>query len=162
MIHWRQVQMFGNAWKPFNIGKAQLRNLEVEGSWDVSTWLNLNADALFTDARDISSLPFDKAPQLMYTPKLKYGLKASVSHWNQSIWAKYSYRGKQYLTPDNLATPLEGYDLLDLGWETSVKIWQARLNLHLKLQNLINKRYEVYPYIPQPGRAVYFGAQVVF
>jgi outer membrane cobalamin receptor len=29
LIQWRQVQMFGNAWKPFNIGKAELRNLEI-------------------------------------------------------------------------------------------------------------------------------------
>ena len=162
LIQWRQVQMFGNAWKPMNIGKAQLRNLELEGSWDALSWLNLKADALLTDARDISRYSFSKAPQLMYTPKVSYGIKAGVSHWNQSVWAKYSHRGKQYLTPDNLATPLEGYELLDAGWETSIKLWQAKLNLHLKVQNLLNKRYEVYPYIPQPGRALYFGAQVVF
>ncbi len=162
MIQWRQVQMFGNAWKPFNIGKVQLRNLELEGSWDAREWLNLKADALFTDARDISNLPFKEAPKLMYTPKLKYGLKASVSHWNQNIWAKYIYRGEQFITPDNIAAPIEGYDLLDLGWETSFKVWKKTLNLHLKLQNVLNKRYEVYPYIPQPGRAVYFGAQIVF
>lgn len=162
LIQWRQVQMFGNAWKPLNIGKAQLRNLELEGSWDASSWLNIKADALFTDARDISRSSFKKAPQLMYTPKKSYGIKASVSHWNQNIWAKYSHRGEQYLTPDNLNKPLEGYDLVDMGWETSIKIWQAKLILHLKLQNVFNTRYEVYPYIPQPGRALYFGAQVVF
>ncbi len=160
LIQWRQVQMFGTAWKPFNIGKAQLRNLELEGSWQANSWLNLKGDALFTQARDISTLPFEQAPQLMYTPKEKYGIKASVSRKGFQLWAKFTHQGKQYTTPDNLVGTIDGYNLLDLGCETSFKIKEAKLGLHLKLQNVLNKRYEVYPYAPQPGRAVYFGVQV--
>lgn len=161
LIQWRQVQMYGNAWKPLNIGKVQLYNLELEGSWDAKSWLNFKADALYTDARDLSAHPFYKAPQLMYTPKMVYGIKTSMSYGKQKLWGRYSYRGKQYITVDNLADPIDGYELFDLGYQMSFKIKDAKMNLHLKLQNVFNKRYEVYPYVPQPGRAVYLGAQVI-
>jgi len=160
LIQWRQVQMFGNAWKPFNIGKAELRNLEVEAGWDGLKWLNISAEALFTDARDVSSLAFAAAPQLMYTPRRQLSATARIKLNHLSIWATYSHTGKQFTTPDNLSAPVDAYELLDIGLEGSFE-WQGwQLYPHLRAHNVLNQRYEVYPYVPQPGISIFGGVEV--
>jgi len=157
LIQWRQVQMFGNAWKPFNIGMAELRNLELEAGWEGLRWLKLSAQALLTDARDISVLSFDEAPRLMYTPQSQLSATAMLRLNHTSVWASYSHTGRQYTTPDNLSPPVESYELLDVGLEGSYE-WQGwQFSPHLRAHNLLNTRYEVYPYVPQPGISVYGG-----
>ena len=157
LIQWRQIQMNGNVWKPFNIGRASIRNLELESSLQVAKWLALSASALRTKALDLSTLPASRAPKLMYTPELSYALNLDLNWKNLGFWSKYSFTGKQWLTPDNLATPLNSYDLLDMGVTWSFDWQNFRLSPHFSVRNVMNKQYEVYAYVPQPGIAFYGG-----
>jgi len=160
LIQWRQVQMFGNAWKPFNIGEAELRNLELEAGWNRLNWLELSGNALFTDARDLSTMDFATAPRLMYTPECQLSATARIKLNKQDFWVKYSHTGRQWTTPDNLSQPVDGFELLDAGLEASFT-WQGwQMNPHLNIHNILNRRYEVYPYVPQPGITVYGGLEL--
>ncbi|MCB5246633.1 MAG: TonB-dependent receptor plug domain-containing protein [Candidatus Cloacimonetes bacterium] len=157
LIQWRQVQMFGNVWKPLNIGRARIRNLEIEAGWEPLQWLKLAASALFTDALDLSSQTAESAPALMYTPRVSYTLKLDLSWRKINFWSIYSYTGEQFTTPDNLTDPLPGYALLDLGAALDLKIQGWTLSPHFSVRNALNKSYSVYAYVPQPGISLYCG-----
>lgn len=157
LIQWRQVQMFGIVWKPLNIGRARIRNLELEASAQPWPWLMLSTTALLTDAKDLSSLPAQDAPTLMYTPDLSYAAELKLAWRSLNLWTRYNYTGKQWSTPDNLADPLQAYDLLEAGlsWTMAGPGWT--LMPQLSIRNILNKRYEIYAYVPQPGISFYGG-----
>lgn len=158
LIQWRQVQMFGNVWKPLNIGRAWIRNLEIEAGWEPLDWVELSASALFTRALDLSSSSVESAPRLMYTPELNYSFKLALSWPIVEIWSLYSFKGEQFTTPDNLVYPLPAYNLLDLGASTNIQICGWTLTPHFTIRNALNKNYSVYAYVPQPGISFYGGA----
>ncbi|MFO8145673.1 MAG: TonB-dependent receptor, partial [Candidatus Syntrophosphaera sp.] len=151
LIQWRQVQMFGNVWKPVNIGEARIQNLELEAGFQPLEWLRCTGSALFTKALDVSSLPADEAPRLMYTPELNYALRLELGWPKFSFWARHGYTGEQYSTPDNLVDPLPAYSLLDLGLSLPLKFQGWSVSPHLSVRNLLNENYSVYAYVPQPG-----------
>lgn len=157
LIQWRQVQMNGIAWKPFNIGKARIRNLEADLSWQPGGWFDLSARALFTQALDVSVLPADSAPRLMYTPSQSIGAKATIGTTKLRVWASYSHTGKQWTTPDNLTDPLKPFSILDAGIEGHFRWMGWDLSPHFTLRNIADSAYEVYPWVPQPGRTFYAG-----
>ncbi len=157
LIQWRQVQMFGNVWKPLNIGKARIQNLELEGSLTPFAWLTLSANALLTDAKDLSGGDAGSAPDLMYTPGLTCSAELKTAWKGLDFWTRYSFTGEQWTTPDNLADPLPAYDLLDAGisWGLHVQNWV--LIPQFSVRNILDRRYEVYAYVPQPGISLYGG-----
>lgn len=157
LIQWRQVQLNGNVWKPLNIGRARRQNLELEATFTPADWLALNASALYTRALDLSQGAPSSAPELMYTPKLSYACGLDLSWKNLGFWTKYSFTGEQWTTPDNLAQPLSAYALLDAGLNFALTLLDFQLSPQLSIQNILNKRYEVYSYVPQPGISFYTG-----
>lgn len=157
LIQWRQIQLWGNVWKPLNIGRARIRNLELEARLEPLDWLSLSAGGLYTQALDLSAAPPDAAPQLMYTPKTSYTLAADISWKSLRCWSRYSFTGEQYATPDNLAAPLDSYGLLDFGATLDLNLQGWILSPQINIHNVLNSRYEVYAYVPQPGIALYGG-----
>ena len=151
LIQWRQVQMFGNVWKPLNIGRARIRNLELEAGWEPLEWLNLSGATLITNALDLSTESPDSAPRLMYTPELSYTLKLDLNWPRFNFWSSYRFTGEQFTTPDNLSSPLPGYALLDLGTAVNIELRGWTLSPHFSVRNVLNRSYSVYAYVPQPG-----------
>ena len=162
LIQWRQVQMFGNVWKPLNIGEARIRNLELEASLKPRDWLSLALSALRTEALDLSQLPAEAAPELMYTPDLTLSASLDLKLERFGLWAKYSHTGRQYTTLDNLVNPLKAYSLLDLGLTAQFSFRDYAISPYVSVLNLLDRRYEVYAYVPQPGRSVYGGLSLSF
>lgn len=157
LIQWRQIQMFGNVWKPVNIGKARIQNIELELGFRPLDWLDLSGSALFTKGLDLSAEPISAAPELMYTPDVNYAADMQFSWRKVKFWGRYSYTGRQFTTPDNLADPLPAYALLDARVDWSVEFLNWKLIPQFSVRNLLGKRYEVYAYVPQPGIAFYGG-----
>ena len=160
LIQWRQIQMWGNVWKPLNIGKARIKNVEIEAGWQPWEWLNLSTSALFTNAKDISEHNEEAAPYLVYIPGRNYSLKMELNWKKLKLWSDYHYSGKQYTTPDNLTEPFPGYSLLDLGLNYSMFIQGWNVSPFFTIRNALNKQYEIYAYVPQPGIAFYGGVSL--
>jgi len=160
LIQWRQIQMWGNVWKPLNIGKARIQNVEIEAGWQPWEWLNLSTSALFTSAKDISDQNEGAAPYLVYIPGRNYSLKMELNWKKLKFWSDYHYSGKQYTTPDNLTEPFPGYSLLDLGLNYSMFIQGWNVSPFFTIRNALNKQYEIYAYVPQPGIAFYGGVSL--
>jgi vitamin B12 transporter len=157
LIQWRQIQMFGNVWKPVNIGRARIRNLELEAGWQPREWISLSGSAVFTEALDLSTLDESEAPTLMYTPGIGLSAKLDLNWKGFSFWSNLGYTGTQYTTPDNLTDPLPSYYLLDLGMSYKLGLGSWNLTPNFNIRNILNESYEVYAYVPQPGISFYGG-----
>lgn len=156
LIQWRQYYLNGANWKPFNVGSAEISNLELESTWDISTYIGFSGSVTFTKALDKSSNP-DGSPspsykkRLVYTPDLKAALKLSIGDEKRGFSFSYSYTGEQYSTVDNLIAPLPPFDLIDASAFYRISLPYFDLRLDLKASNLLDKRYDIYAYTPQPG-----------
>ncbi len=153
MIQWQQVSMNGPAWKPFNISKARLQNIEAELFTAITSWLDFNANILFTEAKNLSEdaggIPLDK--YLIYTPKTKIYGKADFKHKDLVYWIRFNHTGKQFSTRDNMIDPLKAYNNVDTGVLCSVKWNGWSMTPYLNLYNVFSTRYEILSYVPQPG-----------
>ena len=156
LIQWRQYYLNGMTWKPFNVGKAMTTNYELDASWQWK-FLSLSGALTKTEAKDRSLNPdgshsatYNK--NLVYTPDLRANLSLTAGNDIRGISLAYSYTGKQYSTMDNLIEPLPAFDSLDAESYYKINLGSFSLMAGLNLYNLLDKRYEIYAYTPQPGR----------
>jgi outer membrane cobalamin receptor len=149
LIQWRQVYLFGTNWKPFNVGKADIQNLEIELDLQPQSWVKIASTAVLTSAKDVSSAA--ASPNLMYTPQLKWAVRGDFTARNAGLWLRYSYTGKQWVTPDNLIAPLPEFALTDAGISYSFERSKLKLVQYFDVYNVLNRRYQIYQYVPQPG-----------
>ncbi len=156
LIQWRQYYLNGLSWKPFNVGKAEIHNYEAEADFRWGKYLALGGSLTKTLALDKSKNPdgspspsYDK--KLVYTPNLKAMAKLSLNNEQRGISLSWHYTGEQYSTPDNLIEPLAAFDNLEAAGFWRIKLPFCYLQLDLKANNLLNKRYSVYADTPQPG-----------
>lgn len=159
LIQWRQV-MNDTAWKPLNVGKAEIRNLELEAWLNPLRFIELKGSALFTEAKDISNANFEAAPYLIYRPKLRCGISSSFTLGALKLWGKYSYTGEQYITADNLIDPHEAYEILDAGVSYTYRGGAWELIPYFSVNNLLDLDYQVHQYVPEPGRSYFGGIKI--
>jgi outer membrane cobalamin receptor len=156
LIQWRQYYLNGMSWKPFNVGTAVIDNYELDTSWKRGLIL-VGAAVTGTNAKDLS-LEADGSPsvtygkRLVYTPDLRINLSIKAGNENRGLSLKYSYTGEQYSTVDNLIESLPAFDSLDAEAYYGVRLGRIGILANLKLMNILDKRYEIYAYTPQPGR----------
>ena len=160
LIQWRQVQMYGPVWKPMNIGRAEIRNLELEGNYQPLEQLEVTASVVFTKAKDTTCHSFAEAPKLMYRPETLYSLVVDYQPGIFHFWTKYSYTGKQWITPDNLIDPISAYALVDCGLSLHWQKGNWKFTPSLTIKNLTNENYMVHAYVPEPGRTFYATLQL--
>lgn len=159
LIQWRQV-MNDTAWKPLNVGKAEIRNLELEAWLNPLRFIELKGSALFTEAKDISAATFDAAPYLIYRPKLLYGVSTGITLGPLKLWGKYSYTGEQYITADNLFDPNEPFEILNAGLSYTYQGFAWELTPYFSVNNLLDLDYQVHQYVPEPGRSYFGGIKI--
>lgn len=156
LIQWRQYFLNGSTWRPFNVGRAKITNWEFGLRLFPLKPLKLDAGLTLTQARDFSqnaqgqpSSTYDK--YLPYTPKYKGSVAADFSQKFYGLSLSYSFVGEQYSTVDNLAGSLPAFDLVNFASYIKYPCKDLEAMLDLKLNNLQDKRYEIYAHIPQPG-----------
>ncbi|MDD3563359.1 MAG: TonB-dependent receptor [Candidatus Cloacimonetes bacterium] len=156
LIQWRQYFLNGSSWRPFNVGRAKITNWEFAFRFFPLKALKLDAGLTLTQARDFSkndqgepSSTYDK--YLPYTPKYKGSIAAEYSQKLYGLSLSYNFVGEQYSTVDNLAGSLPSFDLVNFASYIKYPYKNLEAILDLGLNNLQNKRYEIYAHIPQPG-----------
>lgn len=156
LIQWRQYYLNGMSWKPFNVGNAQISNLEVEAKIPLDKLFTLAASFTKTKAIDKSkseggtpASTYNKV--LVYTPDYKAGVELAFHYADYGASLRYGYTGKQYSTMDNLIDPLDAFDNLNAGIYWMRQIRGVEVNLNLKLNNILDNHYEIYAATPQPG-----------
>ncbi len=156
LIQWRQYFLNGSTWRPFNVGRAKIRNWEFALSLFPLKLLKLDAGLTLTQARDFSknaqgepTATYNK--YLPYTPQYKGSVAAKIAQTYYGLSLSYDFVGKQYSTVDNLAGSIPAFDLMNFASYLKYPYKDLELLVDLKLNNLEDKRYEIYAHIPQPG-----------
>ncbi|MDD3102667.1 MAG: TonB-dependent receptor [Candidatus Cloacimonetes bacterium] len=156
LIQWRQYFLNGSSWRPFNVGRAKIKNWEFALALFPLKALKLNAGLTHTDARDFSTndlgeptATYDK--YLVYTPEYTGSLSAEYSQDYYGLSLSYDYVGEQYSTVDNLIGRIQAIELLNFASYIKCPYKDMEALLSLKLNNLEDKRYQIYANIPQPG-----------
>ncbi|HNX00229.1 MAG TPA: TonB-dependent receptor [Candidatus Cloacimonadota bacterium] len=156
MILWIQTYQWGGVWKPVNIAQAQMKTLICEGSANPLSILTITGSYTHTTAIDRSLLPDGSqsafyGQNLVYLPRDLFRLGVLIDLNREYFHLFYHYTGKQWTKTDNLLPPLKAYGIFDA--ETGVQFQQGKWqeNISLMTNNILNHRYEIYPYIPQPG-----------
>jgi outer membrane cobalamin receptor len=146
LIQWQQVYLFGTVWKPFNLGRATISNWEIAARAKPLPWLQYSGSLTLTKSTDKE---LDK--HLTYTPDTRWVNTLSLSRKNTSLDLTLDTTGKQWTTRDNLIAPLPAVTLLNTSLHRDFVLGRFKAAISLKLNNLFDKQYEVYAYVPQPG-----------
>jgi len=156
LIQWRQVYLFGRHWKPFNLGRAKIRNYEIEAMCHLHRLVSLLAGMTVTEARDYSltssgnhSATYGK--YLTYTPKQKAHISLKCADEMYALNLNWIYTSEQYTTPDNLIDPLGDFSNLDLELMRKLHFHKLTLIISTKFSNILDQKYEIYADTPQPG-----------
>ncbi len=165
LIQWRQYYLNGVSWKPFNVGKADLQNYEAEASLQLGKYIRISGNVTRTEAVDKSlngdgshGVSYDK--KLVYTPNLKGVARLNLGSEKQALIIAYNHTGEQYSTPDNLIAPLPEFATVDVSAFWSMECGWCKVQADIKVNNILDKRYSIYAYTPQPGINWYSGVVI--
>ncbi len=161
MIIW--IQTFNKAWKPVNIGAAEVKNLEYR--CDLHPYTNLQVKAVFTrtitaDKTTLSSgepsAYYNK--ELIYTPDYQGNVALNWTPPHFHLGLSMEFTGSQWTTRDQLSTQkrLSEYELYNcsVSWDMKYKSWLIKWQL--LINNIFDNHYYIYEYMPQPGRNINF------
>jgi outer membrane cobalamin receptor len=159
LIQWRQTYLFGTQWKPVNIGKAEINNLEFELKAKPFDWIALNSSLTLTRAKDKSD---GNNYNLTYTPQTKWVAEMIHTHKDFTFILNLDYTGKQWTTKDNLVAPIPSILLLNSSLKYKYSYKKISADIFVQLNNLFDKQYEIYAYVPQPGFNWLVGLNLVY
>jgi outer membrane cobalamin receptor len=148
LIQWRQTYLYGTAWKPLNIGKAALQNWEIEIKAKPLSWLTLNSSLTLTKAKDKTN---SNDYFLTYTPDQRWVADIVFSQRGFTVNLNLDYTGRQWTTPDNLIDPVPSVTQFGSYFKYGYHYKRLSSDICLQLNNLFDKQYEIYAYVPQPG-----------
>jgi len=94
LIQWRQVYLYGTAWKPVNIGKASFENWEYTIRTRPYKWLTITSSLTLTKAMDEIL-----NAELTYTPKSKWLTDIILTKHGCTLDLNMDNTGEYYNTP---------------------------------------------------------------
>ncbi|MCF7912269.1 MAG: TonB-dependent receptor [Candidatus Cloacimonetes bacterium] len=157
MIIW--IESVNKAWKPVNIGEAQVTNLEYMGELTPAKNINFKGSYTQTISADKTRLENGEASayynkELIYTPDYQGNLGINWSPAPCSFNINMQFTGSQWTTRDQLTQQklLAEYQLYNCsaGWNMKYRNWL--ITWQLQINNLLDEHYNIYEYMPQPGR----------
>lgn len=141
-----------------NIGRAEIKGIELEAWYDITKNINLSANYTYTDAEDKSS-----GEKLTDTPEHLANLDVNWQVFDSlTTFARVNYIGKQVIT--NLSSEdktVDGYTLVGLGVSYDLQ----QVNLKAGLNNIfdveLDDEDDYYGY-SEKGRSAYVSATYLF
>ena len=151
MIIWF-IDSFGK-WKPMNLSATEVENWDFELNLQSNKFIEFITVYTINSAINKSKNDSNQGNKLMYVPD--YSLYFSVIVKFEKFQGNISYKliGEQWSTFDQVSAEhqLPAYDLLNAGAEYSVSWKDFKLTPAIRVNNILDKLYEVYDHIPQPG-----------
>ena len=151
MIIWFRDEW--SKWKPRNLSTAEVDNWELEVN--VKPYKFMELVTIYTKSSAVNRTENDPSydSKILYVPdhSLNINLKIRTRKFKGNI--SYKLIGEQWTNSDQSTTEhqLAAYDLLNAGVEYSV-VWQNfRVTPYIKVDNIMNKLYEIYDHVPRPG-----------
>ena len=150
-------------WMMMNIGKVEIRGVDVSGKVSLSPWagwqFDMTLNYTYQRAQDLSD-PTDNDPvagtykgQIAYIPWHSGSAIANLSYLDWTLNYSFIYVGERYHTSANiLANHEEPWYTHDISLMKSWQIRGVRLSTTLECNNVLNQQYDVIANYPMPGR----------
>jgi outer membrane receptor protein involved in Fe transport len=103
-------------------------------------WLKLDSSITLTQAKDRTT---GTEHFLTYTPDTRWVSIAEFTFQDFSINLNLDYRGKQWVTPDNLIDPIPAITLVNSTLRYCYQYMKLTTNMYMQLNNLFDKQYEI-------------------
>ncbi|RKE02205.1 TonB-dependent receptor [Marinifilum flexuosum] len=158
-IGWRPD---GGHWSSTNTGKMISKGLEVELNHTLNVANNVVRTVVkyaYNDAYNNDKNSDDYKQTLAYRPHHITKLLSDFIHknWNAGIITTFRSHTKNWEEQK-----VDGSFLLDVNAGYRLKTDFAKIKLSGRVENLLDKSYELVKYYPMPGRAYYLGVNVIF
>lgn len=140
--------------RPDNLRKVWSRGFEMKAKWEKrysgkNGWtagIGVNAQV----SRTTNTAVYDEAKELLgaqlpYTPRVSGGINLKCHNSRYALTYFHQFMGKRL---DNVGKPLPAFQTGNLLIST---VFRKAWTLDLRLDNLLNTRYEVIRYRPMPG-----------
>jgi len=152
LILWAQDPAVNNLWTPKNISKTSTNGLET--SINISLFENkfiLNGEYTFMKALDKGPDKNRHDKYIIYRPKNKYDITATVKvksfEWNTI----YHYVGLRYSNPVNTKW-LESFNTIDTNVNYRFNMGQLSYNCTFEISNILDENYMRVLGTAEPGR----------
>ena len=146
-----------HGWRPDNLQSAEIDNWEFFSDYNFLKNQSLKLNYTRTIAKEKSKNPdgtngdfYDK--YIIYTPAWKWNVQLNLRAGIFSQSFTYIAQGKQWSTRDQLIPALKNYEIFNTKSAVDFSFGILKSNLNLFIYNLFDKKYENYPYVPEPGR----------
>jgi vitamin B12 transporter len=145
-------------WIMYNIGKVEVRGLEINAKTgiDLRKRLNLGFGINYTyqQAIDVTDRNEDSfADQIPYVPKHSGSFLAKVDYKHWKLNYSFIYTGYRYNQKANLIyNYMEPWYTHDMAMGYGFKLKESCVQLNFEINNLLNQYYDVIPNFPMPGR----------
>lgn len=140
-------------WKPQNVKKVKINSWNFEAGLRVTDFLTLQGIYSSCDARNKTQSSDLYNKKIIYTPenKINFQTKVQTNHFLAKL--SWNYIGKQYYTMDQQSSQqfIPAYDVLNASVNYGFNCLGLHFSFGVRANNILNKLYEVYRYIPQPG-----------
>lgn len=149
LIQW--VNISTTVWSPQNVNKVWSRGLESSLQLlhdGVKVKTSLKASYAYSPSTIIRSVKSDQ--QLIYIPLHRGQVHADIQFATYSAYIHCIFTGKRFTTQDN-SDELPGYALINASLQKSFHLHETRFFLRIELRNLMNTKYQVMKYYPEPG-----------
>ena len=165
MIIW--IESVNKAWKPVNIGEVQVTNLEYSGELIPVKNVLIKGSYTITISADKTRLENGEPSayynkELIYTPDYQGNIGINWTPAPFSFNINMQVTGSQWTTQDQLSQQklLAEYQLYNCSaaWNMKYKKWL--IAWQLQIHNLLDEHYDIYEYMPQPGRNYNFTIKI--
>ena len=151
MIIWDRD--FWGKWKPRNLSAAEIDNWDFELNLNPHKLLSIRTIYSKSSAINRSKNDPNYGSNLIYVPDYSININVRLKSGKFMGTVIYKLIGEQWTTRDQLSEEkkLSSYDLLNAGVEYSFDWKDFTFTPAIKVNNILNKLYEIYDHIPQPG-----------
>ncbi len=146
----------GSFWSPINVDRVIAKGIEGNftfGQYRLSKIIKMKlvANAEFGATRNVTSSPFKTAKQLSYVPQLKTSEVLAFEIGKFNLLFQHQYQSLRYLNLSNDRF-LPQLNLFHSAVNRSFGLMKTRLNVGIRIDNILNTQYELVQYRPLPGR----------
>lgn len=160
-IVWRPVTE--TIWLPENFGKIVSRGIELSLRLDYNSLVTLKGNYFFGRSLDISdpTNPLTYEKQLIYIPQEQSSFIAEVAPGIFTFTVAIQYVGERFYMSDNTAS-LSPYAVTHVSASARINTGAFEIMPRMSVDDLFNRRYEVIPDYPMPGRTYQLGVGFQF
>lgn len=148
-------------WTPQNIASTSASGLEVKYNsiYKLSDKFEFTFIPIINYNHTVNTAEgLNQGKELLYNPKFTMSVNAILQYNKLSLSLSNMYTGRRFQSLDNIEV-LDGYNLMNAEikyeWNRNNKFCG---DIYFGTQNLLNQKFELVRFFPQPLRSIYFGA----